>query len=72
MPNNPDLRKQVIAECHDSLFAGHMGTHHTTELVQRWFYWPKLAADVAKYVATCHTVNLPKLVSTSLKACYGL
>ena len=60
VPNTPELRTQVIAACHNSLFAGHMGKHHTAELVQRWFYWPKLIADVAKYVASCHTCQLAK------------
>jgi hypothetical protein len=60
VPNNPELRTQVIEACHNSLFAGHMGKHHTSELVQRWFYWPRLAADVAKYVANCHTCQLAK------------
>ena len=65
VPNAPGLRQRIIADCHDSAFAGHMGKHKTTELVSRWFYWTGLYSDVQSYVSRCHTCQLAKSGKTA-------
>jgi hypothetical protein len=65
VPNASDLRTKVISAHHDSLFCGHMGKNHTAELVHRWFYWPNMQADVAHYVANCHTCQTAKASKTN-------
>ena len=65
VPDYANLRTFIITECHDSVFAGHMGKHKTIELVARWFYWPNLTADVTVYVLQCHTCQLSKSGKTS-------
>ncbi|KAL0322027.1 UNVERIFIED_CONTAM: hypothetical protein Scaly_2499100 [Sesamum calycinum] len=48
-----DLRKSLISECHDTLWAGHPGEQHTYALVQGAYYWPQMRDDVETYVRTC-------------------
>ncbi|KAL0336262.1 UNVERIFIED_CONTAM: Transposon Tf2-11 polyprotein [Sesamum radiatum] len=53
VPKSGDLRKSLIAECHDTLWAGHPGEERTYALVQRAYYWPQMRDDVETYVRTC-------------------
>ncbi|KAL0357980.1 UNVERIFIED_CONTAM: Gag-Pol polyprotein [Sesamum calycinum] len=53
VPKGGDLRKSLIAECHDTLWAGHPGEERTYALVQRAYYWPQMRDDVETYVRTC-------------------
>ncbi|KAL0404436.1 UNVERIFIED_CONTAM: Transposon Ty3-G Gag-Pol polyprotein [Sesamum radiatum] len=48
-----DLRKLLISECHDTLWAGHQGEDRTYALVHRAYYWPQMQDDVEMYVRTC-------------------
>ncbi|KAA0041284.1 uncharacterized protein E6C27_scaffold128G002760 [Cucumis melo var. makuwa] len=47
------LRKDVLRECHDSLWAGHPGMNRTLALVHDKYYWPKMQDDIESYVKTC-------------------
>lgn len=40
IPNNKELRADVIRTCHDTPTAGHPGKHGTLELVSRHYWWP--------------------------------
>jgi hypothetical protein len=40
VPNNKELRGDIIRSCHDSPAAGHPGKHGTLELVSRLYWWP--------------------------------
>lgn len=53
IPNNVDLRNEIIKTCHDTLTTGHPGKHGTLELVSRFYWWPRMAAAVEKYVLGC-------------------
>ncbi|KAL0293482.1 UNVERIFIED_CONTAM: Transposon Tf2-12 polyprotein [Sesamum radiatum] len=53
IPKGGDLRKSLISECHDTLWAGHQGEERTYALVQRAYYWPQMRNDVETYVRTC-------------------
>ncbi|KAL0430882.1 UNVERIFIED_CONTAM: Transposon Tf2-11 polyprotein [Sesamum radiatum] len=53
IPKGGDLRKSLISECHDTLWAGHQGEERTYALVQRAYYWPQMRDDVETYVRTC-------------------
>ncbi|KAL9265229.1 Transposon Tf2-6 polyprotein-like protein [Drosera capensis] len=53
LPKWRNLRKEIIRECHDSQWAGHLGVHRTMALVSEHYYWPKMEADVETYVRTC-------------------
>ncbi|KAL4020675.1 hypothetical protein IC575_019456 [Cucumis melo] len=47
------LRKDVLRECHDSLWAGHPGMNRTLALVHDKYYWPRMQDDIESYVKTC-------------------
>ena len=54
--------KQLIHDHHDLPIHGHPGISRTTDLVQRWYWWPRLRQDVIQYVRGCaecqrHKVN---------------
>ncbi|KAL0454953.1 UNVERIFIED_CONTAM: Transposon Tf2-11 polyprotein [Sesamum latifolium] len=53
VPKGGDLRKSLISECHDTLWAGHQGEERTYALVQRTYFWPQMRDDVGTYVHTC-------------------
>jgi hypothetical protein len=41
VPNNDELRLQILHEHHDTQAAGHPGRAKTLELVSRNYYWPQ-------------------------------
>ena len=53
VPDNDELRRSILAECHDTQYAGHYGKDKTRQAVGRLFWWPSLTKDVAKYVSNC-------------------
>ena len=53
VPRSGDLRKGLIKECHDTLWAGHPGIHRTLALLERGYYWPRMGDDVEEYFRTC-------------------
>nr|XP_016436253.1 PREDICTED: uncharacterized protein LOC107762410 [Nicotiana tabacum] len=53
IPKGGDLRRTLLAECHDTLWAGHPGEEHTMALLRRAYYLPQMVDDIAQYVKTC-------------------
>ncbi|KAM2435170.1 hypothetical protein PS1_025158 [Malus domestica] len=53
VPKWGSLRKEILKECHDSMWAGHPGTHRMLALVSDAYYWPQMRDDVDSYVKTC-------------------
>jgi hypothetical protein len=54
------LRSELLHKYHDTEIAGHQGAIKTLELLQRKYYWPAMAAEVAHYVRTCDTCQRTK------------
>ena len=48
-----DLRRRIVALCHDSKVAGHPGWWKTLELVSQNYWWPQMSRYIGKYVSTC-------------------
>ncbi|XP_066976776.1 uncharacterized protein [Macrobrachium rosenbergii] len=46
-------RNELIALAHESGLAGHFGIHKTSVKLLMNYYWPKLKADVKKFVNSC-------------------
>ncbi|KAK3040520.1 hypothetical protein RJ639_028966 [Escallonia herrerae] len=55
VPRVDDLRRTLIRECHDTLWAGHAGVERTLALLQQGYYWPQMGDKVQEYVKTCLT-----------------
>ncbi|CAC5367959.1 unnamed protein product [Mytilus coruscus] len=53
-------RKQVLEYCHDTEYAGHLGTHKTLHKIRQSFYWPGLQSEVRAYVTSCTKCNRKK------------
>jgi Integrase zinc binding domain len=53
VPDFLDLRRRIVALCHDSKVAGHPGRWRTLELVSWNYWWPQMSWYVGKYVSTC-------------------
>lgn len=52
LPNTDGIRRDLIKECHDTLWARHPGWQRTMALLERGYFWPKMRADVMDYVRT--------------------
>jgi len=53
VPQSPDLRRQIVALCHDTHIAGHPGRWKTLELVSWNYWWPQMSRYIGQYVSTC-------------------
>ena len=62
IPKHDNLRTRLIAEHHDTSYAGHLGRDQITEFLSRGFYWPSIKQDVEDYVKTCDVYMRNKVV----------
>jgi hypothetical protein len=54
IPENTELKMQIIYRTHNSEARGHPGRMKTTELVSKSYFWPKMTYDIQNYVKFCH------------------
>lgn len=66
-----DHRAKILQECHDDILAAHGGYLKTLHRVQRRYTWPKMRAEIAKYVSRCDTCRATKQSNTSQIAPMG-
>jgi len=50
---SPDLRRQIVALCHNTQIAGHPGRWKTLELVSQNYWWPQMSRYIGQYMSTC-------------------
>jgi hypothetical protein len=53
VPNDPELRRRIVSQHHDTLVAGHPGRWKTLELVSRSYWWPQMSRYIGWYCSTC-------------------
>ena len=53
IPNNRDIKEEILREHHDPANIGHPGQHRMQELIKRTYWWPRLKEDIKKYVQGC-------------------
>lgn len=53
VPNDMEICREILKQCHDSVTTGHSGRNLTLELVERHYWWPLMRAFVDKYVRGC-------------------
>ncbi|KAA0063945.1 reverse transcriptase [Cucumis melo var. makuwa] len=53
VPRAGDLRKKLLYECHDTLWADHPGWQRTYVLLEKGYFWPNMRDDVIQYTKTC-------------------
>jgi transposase InsO family protein len=61
VPCDRKLRQDILHDCHDSAVAGHVGRDRTLFAVAKRFWWPRMARQVAHYVASCPTCQRTKV-----------
>ncbi len=66
VPDVGSLRKDILFECHDAFYSGHMGITKTLKQVETNFWWPKLRDDVKTYVNTCDVCQRSKASTTRI------
>jgi hypothetical protein len=60
VPDNEEVKLTVMTECHDTPYAGHVGRTKTLHNVRKNFWWPGMARDVRRFVATCDSCQRVK------------
>ena len=53
VPNNKELREEILREHHDPADIRHPGQHRMIELLKRTYWWPGLKKDVKTYIQGC-------------------
>eukprot|EP00983_Pelagomonas_calceolata_P003080 101261-Pelagomonas_calceolata.AAC.2 len=60
VPEDKDLRAQIIQMHHAPLYAGHRGRKKTHAAIEQTFWWPKMYLDVQHFVQTCDSCQRNK------------
>ena len=53
VPNNPELRNEILEEAHKSKYTIHPGSTKMFKDLQRKYWWTGMKRDVANYVSKC-------------------
>ena len=60
------FHNDILSECHDALYSGHMDISKTLKLVERNFWWPNLRNNVKSYVNSCDVCQCSKASTTRI------
>ena len=61
VPDNDEVKLEILRSCHDAKTAGHFGQAKTLELVNRSYYWPEMRSYINEYVKSCDVCARNKL-----------
>ncbi|KAM2774297.1 hypothetical protein COP1_019197 [Malus domestica] len=53
MPNNEELKKEILDEVHCSAYAMHPGGTKMYHTIRPFYYWPGMKREIAEYVSRC-------------------
>ena len=53
VPNNKELREEILKKHHDLVDIGHLGQQRMLELLKRTYWWPGLKENIKRYVQGC-------------------
>ena len=60
VPEGGDIRSSIPTEFHRTPYSGHLGYQKMISTVKKHFFWPKLKADIALFIAKCQECQLFK------------
>jgi hypothetical protein len=60
IPNDPDLKRTILEDCHNAPAAGHFDIAKTFDLVSRTFFWPTMCKYIMNYISGCDTYQCSK------------
>jgi len=55
VPSNPELKKEMLKESHDSAIATHLGSKKMYQDLKPHYWWMGMKKDIRDYVACCLT-----------------
>ncbi|KAM1731966.1 hypothetical protein ACFX11_017778 [Malus domestica] len=53
VPNNAELKKEILDEAHISAYAMHPGGTKMYHTIRPFYYWPGMKREIAEYVSRC-------------------
>ena len=53
IPDDANLKAELLLECHSAPYSGHPGRERTLQLLRRHVWWTGMAADVRHFVQHC-------------------
>ena len=53
VPDDPEIKKQIMRELHEVPYSGHLGYHETLKSIQKTFYWSKHTLNIHDFVTGC-------------------
>jgi len=53
VPNDRQLRQDIVKSCHNTVTTGHPGKNGTLELVSHYYWWPRMGGFITAYVDGC-------------------
>ena len=60
VPNNEELRKQILSKAHDTPYSIHSGATKMYKDLKEHFWWNMMKNDVAEFVSICQTYQKVK------------
>jgi transposase InsO family protein len=62
VPNDPATRAGIMRLNHDDPWqGGHFGHEKTQAMIMRYYYWPRIRADINEYIDTCDVCQRMKV-----------
>ena len=60
VPDNEEVKKELLREIHCVPYAGHPGFTRTLEVTRRFFYWVHMTQEVRQFVLDCPVCQVEK------------
>ena len=60
VPNDQDIKTQLLRELHAVPYAGHPGYTRTLEVTKQFFYWVNMTTEVRQFVLDCPVCQVEK------------
>jgi len=62
VPDNQEVRLDILRSHHDHRLAGHPGITKTIKNIRRQFYWPRMVSFVTDYIHSCSVCSRSKSI----------
>ena len=62
VPDDPEIKKQIMRELHEVPYSGHLGYHKTLKNIQKTFYWLEHTLNIRDFVMGCPVCQQEKAV----------
>lgn len=63
IPDNKEIRLNLLHDYHDAPISGHLGQLKTYQRLSASYWWPKMAQDINEYVRSCTSCQMNKSIN---------